>query len=303
MTPCSMKPETKKFEYTWEQAVEMLRNDPQHQKLIYDSYLTADLQENCRRFYSSPEFAEVLRLIKSLAPNGKRVLDLPAGNGIASYALAKSNFEVVAVEPDASETVGRNAIEFIKRREQLSGIETIEAFGEDLPCKDEEFDVVLIRQGLHHAHNLQKMLSEVVRVTKPNGLIIAAREPVVDDYEQGLQKFLDEQPDHQLYGGENAFTHRDYLEAFRKNQVSLVHDFGPFDSVINLASGSMEDVKSMLVNSRPGRILNTFLPTSLVTRMGFIALRYSNKEQGRLHTFVGRKQTNRGSATKPHSSL
>jgi len=279
----------KKFEYTWEQAVEKLRGDPQHQKLIYDSYLTADLQDNCQRYYASSEFAEILRLTKQLLPDAKKVMDLPAGNGIASYAFAKAGFEVLAVEPDSSATVGRNAIEFMKEREQLC-IQTVEAYGENLPCKDEEFDLVFIRQGLHHAHNLQQMLSEAARVTKLGGLIIGAREPVVDNYQQGLQEFLDTQPDHQLYGGENAFTHRDYVEAFKKNGISLVHDFGPFDSEINLASGSMKDVELMLLNSRPGRILNTVLPNTVVQRLGFLALRFQNKEQGRLHTFIGRKR-------------
>lgn len=280
---------SKKFEYTWEQAVEILRSDPQHKKLIYDSYLSADLEDNCRRYYESCEFAEVVKLTRELLPAAKRVLDLPAGNGIASYAFAKSGFEVVAVEPDSSATVGRNAIEYVKHREHLASIQTIAAYGESLPCQDEQFDLVFIRQGLHHAHDLQNMLSEAARVTKPGGLIIAAREPVVDDYERGLEEFLEAQPDHQLYGGENAFLHRDYVRAFRVNGISLLHDFGPYDSVINAASESIENVEEVLLNSRPGRILNVFLPSAIVTLLGFMVLRFRNKEQGRLHTFVGRK--------------
>src|SRR5882672_4634241 len=108
---------TKEFGYTWEQAVEMLRNDPQHQKLIYDSYLTSDLADNCHRFYASTEFVEVLRLISELSPGATKVLDLPAGNGIAAYAFAKSGFEVVAIEPDPSPSVGSSAIAYIREKE------------------------------------------------------------------------------------------------------------------------------------------------------------------------------------------
>jgi hypothetical protein len=108
---------TKKFDYTWEQAIEILRNDPQHQKLIFDSYLTADFEGNCQRFYASTEFTEVLRLINELLPGAQKVLDVPAGNGIASFAFAKSGFKVTAIEPDPSASVGRGAIEYIRQKE------------------------------------------------------------------------------------------------------------------------------------------------------------------------------------------
>ncbi len=283
---------TKKFDYTWEQAIEILRDDPQHQKLIFDSYLTADLEDNCQRFYASTEFTEVLRLISELLPGAQKVLDVPAGNGIASFAFAKSGFKVTAIEPDPSASVGRGAIEYIRQKEGLENITILDAYGEDIPCPDEAFDVAYVRQGLHHANDLGKMVSEVVRVTRPGGLIIAAREPVVDDYDAGLQTFLEAQPDHVLYGGENAFTHRDYLTAFRLKQVVLLHDFGPHDSIINLAPSSFESVKTMLLNSRPGRILRVFLPARTVYRIGLAVLRMRFKEQGRLHTFIARRSEN-----------
>ena len=283
---------TKKFEYTWEQAIEIMRKDPEHQKLIYDSYLTSDFEDNCRRFHASSEFSEVLRLIKELLPAAQTVLDIPAGNGIASYAFAKSAFKVTAIEPDPSASVGRGAIEYVREKESLHNIEIVDAYGENLPFPDEAFDVVYVRQGLHHANDLRKMVSEAARVTKAGGLIIAAREPVVDDYENGLRTFLEAQPDHQLYGGENAFTHRDYLRAFRLQHVVLLHDLGPFDSIINLAPDSFENVKSMLLNSRSGRILRLALPAGIVYRIGLKVLRRRYKDQGRLHTFIARRSAN-----------
>ncbi len=281
-----------KFEYTWEQAVEILRNDPQHQKLIYDSYLTSDIEDNCQRFYSSTEFTEVLKLIRKLLPEAQSVLDLPAGNGIASFAFAKSGFNVTAIEPDPSDSVGRGAIEYVRQKEGLTNITIVDAYGENIPFPDEAFDVAYVRQGLHHARDLRKMVSEVVRVTRRGGLIIAAREPVVDDYDAGLQKFLNEQPDHLLYGGENAFTHRDYLGAFRLKHVALLHDLGPFDSIINLAPNSFESIESMLLNSRSGRILRVFMPATMVYRLGLSVLKRRYKEQGRLHTFIARRSEN-----------
>ena len=42
-----------KFKYTWEQAIDLLRDDPTQQDLIFDAYLTRDLAANARRFAAS----------------------------------------------------------------------------------------------------------------------------------------------------------------------------------------------------------------------------------------------------------
>ena len=281
---------TREYPYTWEQAVEILRQDPKHHDLIWNSYLTSDRLENCRRFHSSGEFKEVLQIIQTYAPRSRRVLDLPAGNGIASFAFAKSGFEVVSVEPDPSDSVGRGAIEFVIQQEELSDITIVEAYGEDLPFDDEEFDVAYIRQGMHHARELNRMVSEVTRVMKTGGLLIASREPVVDDYENGLQEFLEAQPDHQLYGGENALTHQDYLKVLRHPDLTLIADLGPHDSVINLYPSSFPELRRQLLNSRSGRMLTTVLPESFVYQLELWLWRYRNREQGRLYTFIAKKK-------------
>ena len=280
---------TKQYPYTWEQAVEILRQDPKHIELIWNSYLTADRLENCRRFQSSDEFKEILKLIRTQVPHARRVLDIPAGNGIASFSFARSGFEVVSVEPDPSASVGRGAIEFIIQQEGLSNITLVEAYGEDLPFEDCEFDVAFIRQGLHHARDVNRMVSEVTRVVKNNGLLIACREPVVDDYENGLRKFLDDQPDHQFYGGENAFTHKDYLRALRQPQLTVIRDLGPYDSVVNLYPSSFSELRQQLLGSRSARILKTVLPADFVYRLELWLWRHRNREQGRLHTFIAKK--------------
>jgi len=89
------------FPYSWEEAIEILRADPQHRELVHDAYLTADLLGNCRRFADSAEFIEVRKLIGSYRQNARDVLDIPAGNGIATYAFARAGFDVEAIcDPD-----------------------------------------------------------------------------------------------------------------------------------------------------------------------------------------------------------
>jgi ubiquinone/menaquinone biosynthesis C-methylase UbiE len=268
---------TNEYPYTWEQAVDR------------DSYLTTDRLQNCRRFFESDEFKEVLAIIRTYAPEARRVLDIPAGNGIATYALAKSGFEVVAVEPDPSDSVGRGAIEHVIEQSELSDVNLVDAYGEELPFADGEFDIAYVRQGLHHAQELTRFISEITRVLKTNGLLIASREPVVDDYDKGLQEFLDAQPDHQLYGGENALTHKDYLSHLQASGLSLISDFGPHDSIINLHPKSFNELRADLLNSPSGRILNVVLPEDLVYRCTLWIAKYRHREQGRLHTFIARK--------------
>src|SRR5437660_5887222 len=100
----------KTFPYSWEEAIDILRRDSQYHNLIFDAYLTVDLGGNCRRFAGSAEFAEVLGLIKAHRPAARDILDIPAGNGIATCAFARAGFNVVAVEPDSSASVGPGAI-------------------------------------------------------------------------------------------------------------------------------------------------------------------------------------------------
>src|SRR5947207_3754447 len=145
-------PTEARFQYSWEQAIEILRNDPACRDLIFNSYLTADLLENCRRFLESAEFHDALEILAGLGA-GKNLLDVPAGNGIATYAFAKSGYRVTAVDPDPSPTVGRGAIAHVLGVSGLSA-EIVDAVGESLPFPSGSFGIVYVRQRLHHAADL-----------------------------------------------------------------------------------------------------------------------------------------------------
>jgi SAM-dependent methyltransferase len=279
-----MLQQEKTFPYSWEEAIDILRADPLHRELIYNAYLTADLRGNCRRFADSAEFTEVLKLIKAHREDARDVLDIPGGNGIATYAFARAGFNVVAVEPDPSASVGRGAIATSLSAENLKA-RIVDAFGETLPFDSKSFDVVYVRQGLHHAQDLKAMLGEYARVLRFGGLLLACREHVVENYESSLRDFLDAQVDHQLYGGENAFTLDDYRAAFVGAGLSVVQEIGPYDSPINLHPNTPESLVAKICESVPGRILGSVLPKSIVSRIGMWHLRRSNRP-GRLYSFV-----------------
>lgn len=280
-----------KFPYSWEEAIEILRNDPQHQELIFNAYLTRDLVDNCRRYAASGEFRETLALLVKHAPDSRRVLDMPSGNGIATYAFAMVGFEVTSVEPDASDMLGRGAIRHVLDAGGLDA-EIIEAWGEDLPFADGSFDVVFVRQGLHHASKLPQMLAEISRVLRPGGVLLACREHVVDDYGKSLRAFLDSQADHQLYGGENAFTLPDYRAAITGSGLAIAMELGPYDSIINSFPYTPALLRARILESKPGRVLRRLLPETKVADIGIWYLR-RRKTAGRLYSFL---------ATKPMAS-
>jgi SAM-dependent methyltransferase len=213
---------------TTAEAVRLLRGDPRYGDVVRDSYLDEDVRSAAERFFSSAEFAEVRALVgPGLA--GGTVLDLGAGTGIASYALARAGASrVYALEPDPSE-VGRAAI---ARLAAGLPVETLDAFGERIPLAEGAVDIVYARQVLHHTGDLRATLRECARVLRPGGRLLVCREHVADDEEQ-LRQFLAEHPIHQLAGGEHAYPLAVYVSAIEGAGLRLLKTLGPWDSVIN----------------------------------------------------------------------
>jgi demethylmenaquinone methyltransferase/2-methoxy-6-polyprenyl-1,4-benzoquinol methylase len=101
---------------------------------------------------------------KIIAPKpGERILDIAAGTGTSSAALARSGAEVIAVD------FSRGMIETGKRlHPDLTFV-----FGDALalPFNDDEFDIATISFGLRNTHDTSKALAEALRVTRPGGRI------------------------------------------------------------------------------------------------------------------------------------
>ena len=124
------------------------------------------------------------------------ILEVGAGTGRYSVALAREDYRVTAVE-----LVARN-LEIL--RSKLDGTEPIRAMqGNALDLSflpDNAFDMTMLLGPLYHLYTREdkiRALSEAVRVTKPGGYILAAycmNEPTVINYafrSKHLQNLLD----------------------------------------------------------------------------------------------------------------
>lgn len=66
-----------------------------------------------------------------------------------------------------------------KLNAQESKIVRVQGDFNAMPFGNNSFDFVFIDAALHHATDLKHLLSEIKRVLKPNGMLIAIREPVL----------------------------------------------------------------------------------------------------------------------------
>lgn len=226
---------------SWEAAVAWLMAQPDQQQLVRDCYFDMPLLPSAERYWQSEEWAAV----KAFLPRGKgRALDIGAGRGISSYALARDGWQVTALEPDPSELVGGGAISSIAQQAQLS-IEVVQEFGEKLPFADGSFDLVFTRQVLHHARDLKQLCAEISRVLKPGGRLIAIRDHVLHRRED-MQAFLDGHILHNLYAGENAYLFQEYVDAIEQAPLVIDRSFRSFQTALHYDTQAVAGIKTKL---------------------------------------------------------
>jgi len=273
---------------TWEDAVRWYRAQPNNEAEVRNNYFDLPVRAAAERYAQSEEFAKVIQLLGE--GNGRRILDLGAGNGIASYALARNGWNVTALEPEESDEVGAGAIEHLASETGLK-IKVVKHFGEEMPFADETFAAIHARQVLHHANNLENMVRELYRVLDHNGWLLSTREHVVDNNEQ-LKAFLKEHPLHALYGGENAYALDRYLNAFTSAGFQVVRSWGPLESVLNFYPGTEAErkVARRQVAMHSWLRLGRLFAWSETFRARQVAA-HTRRDQtpGRIHSFLTKK--------------
>lgn len=274
---------SKASKLSWEAAVRWLIEQPGQEQVVRDCYFDSPIENAAVRYRNSEEWLAASRLLPR--PLGMAI-DLGAGRGITSYALASAGWTVTAVEPDPSELVGRGAIRVLAERLNAK-IHAVEGTGELLPVASGSVHLVFGRQVLHHANNLEALCREAYRVLIPGGRLVAIREHVLAKASD-LPKFLQAHPLHHLYLGENAFPRSRYHAALRDAGFVLDRDIGPYESVVNIAPQSVDGLMKLVANRFPfGRQGVTEVlrwPPARNAALSLLSL--LDQRPGRLHSFV-----------------
>lgn len=119
------------------------------------------------------EYYTTMSYIHRYASAGSRVLEVGAGTGRYSLALAKEGMEVTAVE-----LVESNLAILKENSKGIAGIRACQGDATDLSrFADGSFDVTLVLGPMYHlfeAADVDRAIDEAIRVTRPGGVILFA---------------------------------------------------------------------------------------------------------------------------------
>lgn len=192
------------------------------------------------------EYVTTMNYIKNYAKKGAKILEIGAGTGRYSIALAKEGYDVTSVE-----LVEHNLDVLKKNSEGIANIQSFQGDALDLSrFSDNSFDVTLLFGPLYHlydAKDVQKAIDEAIRVTKKDGVILAAFLSVYaimfDNYLNGTllagieENFTEEYKikhfEEQLFTGYDIV---EFEELFKEKPVQHLKTVA-VDSVLELAEG------------------------------------------------------------------
>lgn len=127
---------------------------------------------------------KVLKLVAAKNPNN--ILDIATGTGDLAILMTKTNAKnIIGLDISAGMLeVGKKKIAE-KKLDNI--IDMVIADSENMPFPDNHFDAITVSFGIRNFENLEKGLTEILRVLKPNGIfvILETSNPTKTPYKQG----------------------------------------------------------------------------------------------------------------------
>lgn len=143
------------------------------EKILAEYYESYDEDSRLVSQHGSVEFLTTMRYIEKYLQPGMRILEIGAGTGRYSHALARCGYPV-----DAVELVQHNIDVFMANTQPSEKVTVRQGNAKDLSfLVDSAYDITLLLGPMYHLFTQaeqKQALSEAIRVIKPGGLIFAA---------------------------------------------------------------------------------------------------------------------------------
>ena len=103
------------------------------------------------------------------AGEGAEILDVATGTGKQAFAYAKNGYKVTGID------LSEDMLKIARKHNKYQNLKLESGDATKLPFEDNRFDVTSISFGLHEMPSdiREKVMSEMVRVTKPGGTVMA----------------------------------------------------------------------------------------------------------------------------------
>lgn len=132
---------------------------------------------------------KVLQMVSDTQP--ETILDIATGTGDLAILLSKSNAtKIVGLDLSAGMLeVGKQKVKALGLDNK---IEMMQGDSENLPFQDNTFDAITVAFGVRNFENLEKGLTEILRVLKPNGIfvILETSVPTKFPFKQGYNFYM-----------------------------------------------------------------------------------------------------------------
>jgi ubiquinone/menaquinone biosynthesis C-methylase UbiE len=165
------------------------------------------------------------------AKKGSKILDVATGTGQQAFAFAKRGHEVIGI--DLSEAM----LNVAKKENKYKNVKFEAADATNLPFEDNSFDISSISFALHEMplSIIEKVLKEMVRVTKPKGIIVIA------DYDLPKSKIGEFLVYHfvALYEAKyyKTFIKSDLETLLHKNRIKIIDKATVMHGVVRILKG------------------------------------------------------------------
>ncbi|HLT52579.1 MAG TPA: bifunctional demethylmenaquinone methyltransferase/2-methoxy-6-polyprenyl-1,4-benzoquinol methylase UbiE [Flavobacteriaceae bacterium] len=131
---------------------------------------------------------KVVKLVSQNTPNS--ILDIATGTGDLALALTATKANKI-VGLDISPGMLEVGVKKAKKAQLDNTIEFVLGDSENLPFEANSFDAITVAFGVRNFENLEKGLSEIFRVLKPNGtfVILETSVPTKTPFKQGYKLY------------------------------------------------------------------------------------------------------------------